>query len=135
MSDESPGLFPESQPQRAPKKVIPCERCAKRCRAGSGRADSRPFRKAQRGMCLECCVAGLLQRPTDGDEVLPTALAMAMKNGFTPEHLRLPHIQEAFARLMQAGNSEARFEEIDWDEVIANWNLPFPGSGRGRKGK
>jgi hypothetical protein len=120
MPEPQPSLFEEPT-------VVLCQRCAKRCRAGKGRADSRPFRKAERGMCLECCVCALFQRPTDGDAALPTALAMAVERGFKPEDLRLPHIQETFARLLNVGKSEATMEEIDWDEVIANWPLPFPG--------
>jgi hypothetical protein len=116
--------------------VVRCERCGKRCRAAkSEKPEARPFRKAERGTCLECCVAGLFQQPTNGDEALPTALAMAVKNGSKPEDLRLPHLQQQFERLMRVGQSEAEFGQIDWDEVIANWHLPFPPEPARKRGR
>lgn len=47
-----------------------------------------------------------------------------------PEALLLPHFQKQFTELMQAGKADMKPSEIDWQEVVRNWNLPMP---RGRK--
>ena len=54
---------------------------------------------------------------------------------FDPESLRLPHIQEHMLRILVVSRGELPFEDIDWDEVIANWHLPFPVRRSGRKRK
>lgn len=83
-----------------------------------------PFRQAAVGMCLECCVAALFQ--VDGDNTaLPMALTMAVENGFIPNDLLLPHVQEQFRRVLEVGMSQAQYDDIDWVEVIRNWDMPF----------
>jgi hypothetical protein len=58
-------------------------------------------------------VAGFFQ-----DEDGQRGIGFALPENFDPEGLRLPHLQELFAR------------------VIANWHLPFPErKRRGRKTK
>jgi hypothetical protein len=134
MSDLFSQPAPQPAPQPSAANVVLCPRCGKRCRAeASSKPESRPFRKALVGMCLECCVASLFQQPTADNQTLPYALSMAVKNGFKPDDLRLPHLQEQFERLLRVGNSEADFGQIDWDEVIANWSLPFPELPKGKK--
>lgn len=40
-----------------------------------------------------------------------------------------------FALVMQAGNADAKPEEIEWRRVIAQWELPFPKSHKKGKAK
>ena len=104
------------------EKIINCPRCNKRCLATeTTRPDARPLRKALKGMCLECCVSALFQ------DIGENGMGHALPPDFDPNGLRLPHIQRQFARVLEVGMSEANMDEIDWDEVIANWELPFPG--------
>jgi hypothetical protein len=42
-------------------------------------------------------------------------------------------MQQQFASLMQAGNADARPEEINWQSVHDNWELPFARAKRGKK--
>lgn len=103
-------------------KIVNCPRCQKRCLAGpDGNQEARPLRRARKGMCLECCVSGIFQSNS-----MERGIGFALPKNFDPEGLRLPHIQEQFSRVLQVGMSEANLEDIDWDEVIANWGLPFP---------
>jgi hypothetical protein len=106
-------------------ETVSCQRCGKPCRAGvSSKPSARPFQKAMRGFCSSCVIAALLQdmNPDGG-----LGYALASSPDFTPEGLRLPHIQELFKRVLEIGGSELPYGDIDWDEVIANWDLPFPG--------
>jgi hypothetical protein len=43
-----------------------------------------------------------------------------------PKALRFPHIQEQFVGIMQTQCADARPDEINWDLIIENWDLPFP---------
>lgn len=36
-----------------------------------------------------------------------------------------PHVQEQFAGIMRVGLSDAIPDEISWDLIIENWDLPF----------
>jgi len=40
--------------------------------------------------------------------------------------LRHPTIQAQFAEILRVGGSEMNPDEIDWDNVIGQWNLPWP---------
>lgn len=62
------------------------------------------------------------------------------KKRFNPASFREPHIQRQFLAILAVGQkeygAELRPEDIDWDEVIANWHLPFPEPPtRGRRKK
>ena len=47
-----------------------------------------------------------------------------LRNGV--EVLKNPTIQKQFAEILQAGGSELLAENIDWETVINQWDLPFP---------
>jgi hypothetical protein len=53
-------------------------------------------------------------------------LGFALPDDFDPEGLRLPHIQEQFARVLSVGESELTMEQINWDAVIGKWRLNEP---------
>src|ERR1035438_1859748 len=100
--------------------TVKCRRCGVACAAQQpGKSNARPFRKAVRGFCAACVVCRFFQ----GDE--NTGVGHALPPDFDPEGLRLPHIQEQFARVLAVGGSELTMDQINWDEVIAKWNLPI----------
>jgi len=43
-----------------------------------------------------------------------------------PRGLAFPHIQEQFAGIMRSRCSDAMPDEIGWQAIIDNWDLPFP---------
>lgn len=92
-----------------------CQRCGRLCRSqGPAGQGARLLRKAAEGLCPNCAVTEFLRSISPLSEILE-------KRG--PEVLRSPHVQAQFALMMASGNADMRPEEIDWDAVIANWEL------------
>ena len=85
--------------------------------------DARLLRQAAKGYCVNCAVTEVFQ----GTEVLQSLIEL--QGG--PEALRYEHIQQQFANVMRVGLADAFPDEIDWLEVIANWELAFPRKPRG----
>jgi hypothetical protein len=98
-------------------KTALCKRCGVPGR-GEPNPDStaRPFRKAACGHCTACAVVLFFQ---DED-----SMGLALPPDFDPEGLRLPHVQQQFAKVLAVGNSELQFADIDWGEVIRKWRMP-----------
>jgi hypothetical protein len=95
-----------------------CDRCGRRCQvAGARNPDAEMLRAsaAPKGLCVDCAATEWLIN------TYPLNLHFD-ENG--PEHLRHPQIQEQFAEMMRVAKADARPDEIDWERVIANWDLP-----------
>ncbi len=101
-------------------KVVACKRCGDPCQASPVNKESkaRPFRRASKGNCTACAVCVFFQ--SDNPDI---GIGFALPLNFDPEGLKLPHLQEQFARILAVGNSELKMEEIDWDEVIRKWRV------------
>ena len=133
-----------------------CVRCAKRCHVVDNRnPNANVFVKGtmETGrFCTECLVVDFFKNFELGpasalgahyfDPSLPQPEYDEGRpdKRFDPEMLRAPHIQQQMFAIIAAAQkqygAELTFEEIDWDEVIANWHLPFPEKPkRGRKKK
>lgn len=133
----------------------PCERCAKRCLvANKKNPHANVFVKGDMKtgrFCAECLIVDFFKNFDLGpgsamgfeyfDHSLPQPewrKGVGDKDQrFDPECLRAPHVQDCMRRILEAAksqhNAELNFDEIDWDEVIANWHLPFPGKKKKRK--
>ena len=100
-------------------KTTSCERCRAKCKI-----DPKPQSKAKllkrgskaKGLCVNCAVHDWFRN------TYPVNLMFTTLN---PKVLRLEHMQEQFAGIMKAGNADANPDEIDWLEIIWNWDLPF----------
>jgi hypothetical protein len=103
-----------------------CQRCGARCKvnpiAGS-KATMLKRGKDAKGLCVNCAAHDWLRN------TYPANLLLAQSG---PRTLAFPHIQEQFAGLMKMANSDARPDEINWELLIANWDLPFPSKVRAR---
>lgn len=141
--------------QRRPVCVANCERCGIRCRVnGPGNQDARLLRLASeaRGYCVNCAVAEWFQSQDMLMELLSRPRCQTCgghrdaklygerkctcekpKIATAQEMLRLPHVQALFARILVAGHADVNPAQIDWDEVIANWHLPFAKPKRKRR--
>jgi len=70
-----------------------------------------------KGLCINCAVHDALRH------IYPVNLILARSG---PKGLALPHIQRQFYTIAKMAGTDAAFEEIDWQAVIDNWDLPFP---------
>lgn len=105
-----------TEPTAEPGAITACNRCGVPLQVAQERqADAKMLRKAKtaEGVCLNCSVAEWFNT-YDVRRLVPD-----------PAALRLPHVQVQFGTLMRVGLSEAKLEDIDWEHVIANWDLPF----------
>ena len=104
-----------------------CMRCHVRCRTGQGDPRARLLRIAEGpiGYCLNCAV-------TEWFLSVEPLCDIIKRDGI--EGLKLPHVQQQFAAVMRAGFAQATPDQIDWLEVVANWDLPFP-KKKSRKSK
>lgn len=101
--------------------VVSCKRCGTACRvAATADNAARPFRHADGdGQCTACIVADFIQVE------LAHALSAMDKEHDIRDVLRAPHIQEDFGQMLRVGCSELGEQEIDWEQVIAVWDLPL----------
>ena len=102
------------------ERVCLCSRCGAPCKvnpvAGSKATMLRRSKEAK-GLCVNCAVHDQLRH------LYPVNMILARSG---PKGLALPHIQRQFFGICQMAGTDARFEEIDWNAIIANWDLPFP---------
>jgi hypothetical protein len=69
------------------------------------------------GLCASCAVHDHLRH------LYPANLTLA-RGG--PQLLAHPHIQQMYLDLLRMAGTDVTAEEIDWNAIIANWELPFP---------
>jgi hypothetical protein len=150
MPDQQPNLFPE--PAAKPASAEPtknCIRCGIRCRVVAAKnPDASLFVKGTMKtgrFCANCLMVDFLVNCDTGPR-LETVKPPYWDNlpnkppwkGFDPECLRAPHIQDQMMTIIAVAQKQYGAEltiiEVDWDEVIANWHLPFPENpAKGRK--
>jgi len=100
--------------------IIHCERCGARCKVAELRdpeAKMLRWSKEPKGLCINCAVHDFLRN------TYPINMLLAE---FGPKGLLLPHIQKQFMGIMRAGFADAKPDEIDWNRIVENWDLPFP---------
>ena len=104
------------------ERQMPCARCGFPCRPSSPvHPDARLLQRAQDGVCPSCATTQFLMS-------IETVMYGIEKNGVGM--LLRQDVQKQFASVMQAGNADVSPEEIDWQWVIAQWDLPFPNKRR-----
>lgn len=100
--------------------IIHCERCGARCRCdGSSNPDAKMLRRSKepKGLCVNCAVHDWLRN------TYPINMQLAESG---PGILVHPHIRELFADIMRVGHADADPDEINWNLINENWDLPFP---------
>jgi len=100
-------------------EIVPCLRCGTRCKvAGPGRADAQMLKLSQgKGLCINCATHDWLRN------TYPINMMLAEKG---PGMLVHPHIRDQFADIMRVGCADAHPDEINWNLINENWDLPFP---------
>lgn len=95
-----------------------CERCGLPLRVAepsNPKAELLRRSKEPKGVCLDCATTEWLMNNYPGNMLLD-------RNG--PKVLLQPPFQQRFGQIMQAGNADAPLDEIDWERIVANWELP-----------
>lgn len=107
--NDKTGFFP---------RTVHCVRCGISCQiAGPGNPDAKMLRRATvPGLCVNCAVHDWLRN------CYPVNTMLARSG---PANLRYTHIQEQFTGIMKVGMADAMPDEIDWELIIENWDLPF----------
>jgi hypothetical protein len=120
------GSFPMSDPAWGSKPMLDftqpmtkCERCKKLIVLAAERRneDSHPFRlaKVPKGVCANCVMTQFLYNTYPINMQIDEA---------GPELLLKPGICEAFLSSGLLGHSDLNIDEIEWERVVANWDLP-----------
>lgn len=99
--------------------IIECGRCRARCRIDGPPGDkAKMLRLAQGpGLCVNCAVHDFLRN------TYPPNILLAQSG---PRALLAAPIQRQFAEIMRLGFADAKPDEIDWQRIVDNWDLPFP---------
>jgi len=99
--------------------IVFCERCGARCRVAKGNPEAKMLRRSKepKGLCVNCAVHDWFRN------TYPVNMILA-KSG--PRVLAYEHIRDQFAQIMRAGYADARPEEINWNLISENWEIPFP---------
>ena len=99
--------------------ITSCQRCKAKCKIDpKAQSNAKMLKRGKtvRGYCVNCAVHNWFRN------TYPINLTFTTLD---PETLRLEYIQQQFANIMRAGNADANPDEIDWLEIIWNWNLPW----------
>jgi hypothetical protein len=130
-------LFTQTQPQPMAsdaRRIVPCDRCgiSLQYRERPSNPDARIMRHAQqpKGFCATCGFRSWLASDYGGhlEEIIRRDCAGGAGA------LKMPHIQECIKTAIRVGQCEAPFEEIDFDRLVSEWDLPVAGvSSRGKR--
>ena len=94
-----------------------CERCHRPLRVDPGRPDAEIFRRAKvpAGVCPDCLVTQFLYN------TYPINLQLDETG---PELLLKPGIREAFLACGIMERADLTIDEVNWQRVVDQWNLP-----------
>jgi hypothetical protein len=109
-----------------------CQRCGVECRPATqeGNPEALFLRFARRGVCASCGMTQFLKSIPVTNMLLSSG---AVGRSGIPEDdqgagglaaLRHPQIQQQLYVLMDLGHTDARPADVDWERIIAHWNLP-----------
>lgn len=97
--------------------VVYCDRCGMACRVADGaNTDAKLLRASTvpHGHCLDCEVTAFLKVKSPMGQLIAE-----------PSMLLWEPAQRQFGEVMRAGSADARPEDINWQRVVDNWDLPF----------
>lgn len=96
-----------------------CDRCGARCLLASKRnpgAKMLIYSKLPKGLCVNCATHDWLRN------TYPVNMQLAKSGPRILVHLQ---IREQFAEIMRVAGADANPDEINWNLVSENWDLPF----------
>lgn len=95
-----------------------CERCGKLCQTDTPiNPDARLLKRSIAiGLCADCAITEFIKKNDVLNEILE-------RKGVS--QLLDPRSIEQFGKVIIAGNADTNPNEIDWNIVVKNWDLPF----------
>ena len=111
--------------------IVNCSRCHVRCRTGTPDPKARLLQESAgpRGLCVNCAVTQFFKDEKYGVSLEQVMCGSDLLKTDSPKDvtkaLLLPHVQQQFSEILRVGFAQVRPEDIDWLEVVANWDLPF----------
>ena len=105
-------------------QLATCDRCGVPCKvADTSNPEARLLQHSTvpSGYCPDCGTTAFLKTSPMGRLISDPAMLLA------------PHVQAKFALMMQSGNADASPDEINWQRVVENWDLPLPQQRKRRK--
>ena len=102
--------------------ICECQRCGARCRVAADRnPKAKMLRKSAvpKGLCVNCAAHDWLRNTYPANMILAES-----QHG--PRILMNVSVREQFAEIMQGQNADAKPDEINWNLMIENWELPWP---------
>ncbi len=106
--------------------IIHCQRCHIPCHTGKPDPEARLLQLSEgpKGLCVNCAVTQFFKDEKYGVSLEQLLRGTEVEKDVT-RALLLPHIQEQFTAILRVGCAQVVPEQIDWLEVVANWDLPF----------
>ncbi len=102
-----------------------CQRCEAKLQVNpKQQSNAKMLRRSNqaKGFCVNCALHDWLRNTYPVNLIFTT---------LSPEALRLEHIQEQLTGIMRSQNADATPDEINWEAIIANWDLPFKNKVKG----
>ena len=102
-----------------------CSRCSARCQVAPKRnSNAKMLRKSATpgGLCVNCAFHDWLRNTYPVNMLL---------DEIGPKILLYPHIREMIAGIMQSQNADATIDEINFNLIVENWELPRAHKVRG----
>ncbi len=106
-------------------EITYCQRCEAKCQiTPKPNSNARMLKRGSKvkGLCVNCAVHDWLRNTYPVNLIFTT---------LSPEALRLEHIQQQFTGIMRVGSADANPDEINWEVIIKNWDLPFKNKVKG----
>lgn len=113
--------------EEGPIRFVRCQRCnlSMRVRIQPGNPEALLMRHSAtgEGLCASCAATLFLYSVEHIKRMIDEKRELLL---WAPT-------QKQFASLMQAGQTDAKPEEINWQSVHDHWELPFPKAKKGSK--
>lgn len=102
-------------------KFCNCSRCGAICKVSATvKSDAKMLRRAvvPKGYCVNCSVTDFLAH------VYPANMIIE-QSSHGAAILLFPPIQQQFIEIMKAHRADASPDEINWELIVKNWDLPL----------
>jgi len=95
-----------------------CNRCGAKCRVGVRNPEAKVIRRSAtpRGLCVNCATHDWLRNTYPVNMILDRSGPSILLNEI---------VRRQFAEILRSGNADAKIDEINWNLIAENWELPW----------